>query len=395
VQKMLLDATGISFPEFMRRTVLGPANMTRSTYAQPIPSTLAASAAAGHYPVERAVTGRWHVYPEMAAAGLWTTPTDLARFAIAIQASYLGRSSRLLAPRTTRQMLTEQKAHDGLGAFLTDSGRGRKFFHGGRNEGFDGLLFATVSTGQGVVVMINANDNSGMINRIEAFVARKYKWPGEAAYEPPAPVATPAVTLDSYAGRYELADNQPIALVVDGTRLATTSDGLPDQLFVPVGPGRFASVDRPAQFVVQTDTSGLVTGLRWTENGSDRTVPRIGPLGRTLARSADPDPAFTTRVEAVVRAMEQGDGVALTAPGLLTEQARHDFADIGKWSEVAGQRGLSYLARESVVGRGIKRHAGTVDMIAYYSMVTDAGRRTLLVYLTRDGKVSDFDVVND
>ena len=49
---------------------------------------------------------KWHVYPELAAAGLWTTPTDLAKFAIEIQKAALGRSSRVLTRASVLEMLS-------------------------------------------------------------------------------------------------------------------------------------------------------------------------------------------------------------------------------------------------------------------------------------------------
>ena len=73
MQQMVIDVTGQRFPDFMRQTVLAPLGMTQSSYEQPLPAPLAATTAAGHYQDGRIVRGRWHLYPEMAAAGLWTT----------------------------------------------------------------------------------------------------------------------------------------------------------------------------------------------------------------------------------------------------------------------------------------------------------------------------------
>ncbi len=85
MQQMVIDVTGQPFPRFMQETVLGPIGMTASSFEQPQPPARAALTAAGYYADRTPVRGRWHLYPEMAAAGLWTTPTDLAKFAIEIQ----------------------------------------------------------------------------------------------------------------------------------------------------------------------------------------------------------------------------------------------------------------------------------------------------------------------
>ena len=129
--------------------------------------------------------GRWHIYPEMAAAGLWTTPSDLARFAIGVQEALRADPARRCPEQMARQMLTEEKAAYGLGVGLEGSGTALRFGHGGRDEGFDAQLIAYAETGQGAVIMINANDNSRMISRILDAIAREYHWPGYSSFTPP------------------------------------------------------------------------------------------------------------------------------------------------------------------------------------------------------------------
>src|SRR5579863_9610749 len=113
-QQLVMDVTGQPFPAFMRETVLDKANMTDSTYQQPIPADRAPFTATGTRMDGTPVAGRWHIYPEMAAAGLWTTPTDLAKFAIEIALSKQGKANHILSEKMTRQMLTPQiKGDDG------------------------------------------------------------------------------------------------------------------------------------------------------------------------------------------------------------------------------------------------------------------------------------------
>jgi CubicO group peptidase (beta-lactamase class C family) len=177
MQLLVSDVTGKPFPQYMSESVLGPAGMSRSTYQQPLPPDRASQTASGYYSDGRAVSGKWHVYPEMAAAGLWTTPTDLARFAIEVQQALAGKSSKVLSQAMTKQMLTVQMGSYGLGLALSGSSAGRRFGHNGRDEGFDAAMLARMEGGQGVVVMINKNDNSRLLPRMVEFVARKYSWP--------------------------------------------------------------------------------------------------------------------------------------------------------------------------------------------------------------------------
>jgi len=166
LQQLIIDVTGEPFPRFMHDTVLEPLGMTNSTYEEPLPSGLSVRTATGYYADGKAVAGRWHVYPEMAAAGLWTTAADLARFVIGIQESVTGKSNLVISQPTARQMLTKQKDNAGLGLFIEGEGTGLVFMHNGRDAGFDAEMVASANRGFGVVIMINANDNSGVCKEI-------------------------------------------------------------------------------------------------------------------------------------------------------------------------------------------------------------------------------------
>jgi CubicO group peptidase (beta-lactamase class C family) len=395
MQQMMLDVTGQSFPDYMRRSVLVPIGMTNSSYQQPLPAALVPRTAAGHYQFRNEVDGRWHVYPEMAAAGLWTTPTDLVKFAIEVQLANAGASSRVITPATAHQMLTEQMSGDGLGVFLQDSGRARTFGHGGRNEGFDAQLTATVGTGQAVAVMINANDDSRMVSRIVAFVARKYHWPNATSFDAPVASATPAPAslLRTYVGRYELTNNYLLTLVPCAGQLCTSIGGYPDEELVWLGGDRFASTERRLTVTPVRDSSGAIVALTWA-NGSQpqRVIPRVGPLVADLARQPDPDPALTGRVMDVLRALAQGGQVVATHPA-LTAGARRDFSR-GPWPTAQGVTAVRFIGAEDVSRRKLERHDGAVDRIAYYTMSGKIGDRALLVYLTKDGLITDVDDVD-
>ena len=166
VQQLLTDVTSQSFPELMESLVLQPLGMTSSTFDQTLPPHFDRIAATGHYQNGKPITGGAHLYPEMAAAGLWTTPSDLARFVIGIQQSLSGQPNSVLSPSITREMLTAQTRTYGLGPFITGNGKLLKFFHSGRNAGFDAMLMAHAETGKGVAIMINANANPKALNSI-------------------------------------------------------------------------------------------------------------------------------------------------------------------------------------------------------------------------------------
>ena len=176
MQQMLIDVSGIPMPQFMHDTVLMPFGMTSSSYQQPPAPEMVSQTAAGHLANGEAVDGRWHIYPEMAAAGLWTTASDLARFAIGIQQATTNHSTPVISQAMAHMMLGENKGSPGLGVFLEPRNGELTFLHNGRNEGFDAFMIGFVSTRQGAVIMINANDDSGAIAEILKIVAEEYDW---------------------------------------------------------------------------------------------------------------------------------------------------------------------------------------------------------------------------
>ena len=398
MQELVIDVTRTPFPRFMQQTVLGPIGMTSSSYEQPPTAARAALNASGYYADRTPVRGRWHVYPEMAAAGLWTTPTDLARFAIEIQETLAGHGHGVISPAMARQYLTVQKAPSGLGIIVDSSGHALRFSHGGRDEGFDAQLVAFAHTGQGAAIMINANDNSRFMGRLLDYIARAWGWPmDDAAGHPAATRGTPvaAPLLAEYAGYYEAAENQMITLAPDarGDGLETLVDGLPDEAFLAIDSTRFGSSERPARFVVARDGQGAVGAVVWTSaDGREHRMPRIAPLPSTVAPVADPDPALAGRIAAALDALHQG-GSALAEARDVTPGAKQDFgAGIGSALDRSGP--LTYVGETDVAGRGLHRHGGDVARVRYYRMPTSAGDRYLLVHLTAEGLVTDFDVVD-
>jgi CubicO group peptidase (beta-lactamase class C family) len=157
----------------MRETVFAPLGLEHSTYEQPLPPALAPTAAAGTYPNGKSVEGRWHVYPEMAPAGLWTTPSDLARIAIAVSKTRAGKSKSVLSQAMARQMLTPQSEGFGLGFQLEG---GDRFGHGGVNEGFQSTLIAFADSGSGVAMMANSDNGMLLFERLAASLAAEYGW---------------------------------------------------------------------------------------------------------------------------------------------------------------------------------------------------------------------------
>ena len=177
LQLALADAIGKPFAELMREMVLDPLGMADSTFEQPPPPRIAATTARGHGVDGESMDAKWRVHPEQAAAGLWTTPTDLARFVIEIQQALRGPAGRVLAHASAREMVTPV----GVGPFaaglvIARRGEGWYVHHGGANWGFRCAIVAHVRQGYGVVVMTNSDSGGAILREVEARVAAAYGW---------------------------------------------------------------------------------------------------------------------------------------------------------------------------------------------------------------------------
>jgi len=174
-QLLMMDVTGKQFPALMRELVLNKIGMSDSSYEQPLPPVRAAATAGGAYADGKPVHGKWHIYPEMAAAGLWTTPTDLAKFAIEIALSKQGKANHILSQETIQEMLKPVTDENGLGFFLDKNNPGQ-FGHGGADEGFQALLTMNAETGNGMAMMADSDNGISIMNHVLRRVAKEYGW---------------------------------------------------------------------------------------------------------------------------------------------------------------------------------------------------------------------------
>jgi CubicO group peptidase (beta-lactamase class C family) len=176
MQQMMIDVSGEPFPKLMKDSVLAPIGMVHSTFQQPLPKELAAFAATPYGGDGQVVPGGAHTYPEMAAAGLWTTPTDLARYAIELQRSLQGDANHVLSRQMTEQMLSPGICAWGLGISVKGSTRDPYFMHVGVDAGFESQLVAYEKDGEGAVVMTNAQGGRLLVDEVLRSVAAEYGW---------------------------------------------------------------------------------------------------------------------------------------------------------------------------------------------------------------------------
>jgi CubicO group peptidase (beta-lactamase class C family) len=270
MQQLLIDVSHQPFPALLHDTVLAPISMTHSTYEQPLPEVLRAKSATPYERDGTPVEGGFHTYPEMAAAGLWTTPTDLARFAIEIQRSLRGDANHVLSAEMTKQMLTIVQQHYGLGLGIGGSPENPYFAHGGVDAGFENSLIAYEQGGNGAVVMTNAQGGLELADAVIDSIAKVYDWPDLR------PIVRTAIKLDpsilaACAGVYEI-DSEPkysLDIRLENGQLVVHSPSRPKYQLFPKSQNEFFAKVISTEFEFLRDDSGRVAHLVLHHGGEE------------------------------------------------------------------------------------------------------------------------------
>ncbi len=214
-QLIVQDITKKPYDEFMWKNVLKPMGMKNSFYTQPPAGDKQKLLASGYYNDGKAVKGKYHIYPEQAAAGLWTNPTDLANYVIETQLALHGKSSKVLSQDMTKLRLTPYiDKSAALGVFIVKRGEQTYFQHTGADEGFVSQYYGSMEGGDGVVVMVNS-DNGAITEEIINSVATVYGWKG--FYNPlqrPKIITVPQNILETYVGEYKRKANDEFYLKI-------------------------------------------------------------------------------------------------------------------------------------------------------------------------------------
>ena len=231
VQKLIGDVTAQTFADVLCDEVLRPAGMTHSYFAQPLDAALLANAAWPHDGTGVPVLGGPHTYPELAAAGLWSTPGDLLRYAIAVRNSARGKTGALLSRALATEMLTPGKGGYGLGLEIHGASAARDFSHGGSNEGYENFLVAYTDTGDGVAVMTNGAQGNELGLEITRSVAAAYGWPSYRSIER-ASVPIPALMRARLVGNYAIPNLGSFSITGEGSGLALSlKEGVSEPLY--------------------------------------------------------------------------------------------------------------------------------------------------------------------
>ena len=272
-QMAIMDVSDLSFEKYCKLNIFVKLGMKNSTFEQPLPEKFNKNASWA-YSSASWFKGMPYVYPQQAAAGLYTTPTDLAKFCIEIQKSYLGKG-KILNQDLTKKMLTPQakvsegsyKEEIGIGPFLiqkTDntSEKGKYFEFTGVNAGFLAYALASFEDGNGVIVMLNSGDDvNGLGKEIRRAVAKTYNWTNYLPKEIE-PVVLDKIDLKELTGRYKSGEDEVISMEMENDYLVERfNNGNPIYCF-PISKDSIVFSDYNIKGIFGRNENGKIVSLK-------------------------------------------------------------------------------------------------------------------------------------
>jgi CubicO group peptidase (beta-lactamase class C family) len=290
-QQVLVDVLGKPFPEIMRELVLDPLGMTNSTYQQPLQNNWLTKTATAHSFSGVPLAGKHHVYPEMAAAGLWTTPSDLAKVGVELMRVLRGLTPAVWSQETVEDMLRPQQPEQtqeadesfvglgkglfvGLGFFAGGGiGNGFYFFHSGKNKGFVSLMRIYAHIGKGFVVMLNSEEFELMQEVIRS-LALEYDWPDVFPKEQPIIILPQA---DLYSGLYLTKSGLSFKVISQNGNVFLHCGQQPPLQFFPTSELEFFAKALNTSISFEKDDTGKIVAMTLSQAGVTSLRPQANP----------------------------------------------------------------------------------------------------------------------
>jgi CubicO group peptidase (beta-lactamase class C family) len=380
-QAALQDLTHVPAQQYLQEFVLKPLGMNLSTFEQPLPVARAAEIATPYRADGAPVDGGPHVYPELAAAGLWTTPADLARYALGVQAALRGKPNALISATMARAMLTPVLGGHGLGPQIGGS-TSRKFFtHNGGNEGYRCLLVA-YEAGMGAVVMTNSDSGGVLMEEVMRSIAHVYRWPDFAPALRTLTVLKPEKRA-RLIGVYRFDDGSDYIVREHAGQLEGIAPGqAPLALFTSSDHELFA---RDVDLLLDIESTDSVTTLRQRVGEVDRRALRVDAATsrrifewldfteeRFREQTADSrgEAAIRTLLAEVAAGQPNYRGMSPT----LAESLSQQVPALRPWFEWLGELKRLQFERVDANGRDEYRGEFAQGALRIFIRLNDAGR---------------------
>ena len=276
-QALMMRATKQAFPKLMKQLVLKPAGMANSSFQQPLDPARMRHSAAGVGPDGMPLPGNWLIYPEMAAAGLWTTPGDLAAFAIALVRAVRGQDNALLSQGSALNMMRRGLGDWGLGVDLGKPDKPRQFSHTGHTTGYQSMFMIYPSSCQGAAVMTNADEGAWLVQELMRSIAQAYGWPDQKPRAVQAAIPLTQEVSQRFVGKYRLKDfpseRFTISRKADGT-LYWAREGRIGRDLLPLTETQLFSPDSQMKLSA-LQTTGRAMSLELSFGGGSNVAERI------------------------------------------------------------------------------------------------------------------------
>ena len=260
MEKIVEDVSGTSLDNYMFKNILLPIGMKNSTFQQPIAKEFQNNISGAYNRNGELIKGLWHNYPEQAAAGLWTTPSDLAMYCIELQDILQGEKDGILTKETVELMLTKHKNDWGLGLSLKNEKDSLIFQHGGKNEGFTNDMIAFAYQGNAVIIMTNADNGGTLISEIRNAISNYYNW----QISQPRTIEVINISdteLKQFIGKYQLEGQKlKIKVQLKENQIFIKNPLLGDLNLLPLTNTKFIDIESGTviEFLVDVKVSGFI-----------------------------------------------------------------------------------------------------------------------------------------
>ncbi|MEJ7559033.1 MAG: serine hydrolase [Pedobacter sp.] len=267
-QLLMTDISKQPYEQYMEQQVLRPLGMRSSTFAQPPVGKKLNALATGYDTDGNEIKGKYHLYPEQAAAGLWTNPTDLGKYIIETQLAYAGKSDKVLDQQSTKLRLSPyENSEAALGVFIEDYDGLKYFGHGGSNEGFQSGYYGSLQDGNGLVIMVNS-DNGQIIQELINSIATVYNFKGLNKSRTIKLAHVTSSELDKYLGKYQLTPDLVLTITREGKQLYAQATGQTKLEAYPETSTKFLFKVIHATMEFIKDDKGKVTKMMFTQGST-------------------------------------------------------------------------------------------------------------------------------
>ncbi len=274
LQQLLGELEKKPFEAIAREVVFDPLSLKNSTFDFPLPEVMRPNAASGHLRDGSPVEGGWQNYPELAAKGLWTNPTEFASFVIELLETAMEKSAKILSPAAARSMLTAQLEYKGFGFNVEGAGEENNFNLRGKTTGYASHLVVYPSRGQGAVIMTNSTNGSFLIDEILRAISAACLWPHFKPLERPLFRLDPSI-YKQYVGQYQVAPDYVLDVSYEDYYLIVRPSGQAPTKFYVESETIFFSVDPYIRIQFRRDEAGKVAGLVLWQQDFEQEAKRL------------------------------------------------------------------------------------------------------------------------